>query len=65
MREDVQEAIAELWSKVTQENIEEVTDLKGYRHEFYKLFGFEVEGVDYSQTPALDLPIPSLAIPKK
>ncbi len=60
MREDVQEAVAELWPKVDDKNVTTITDFLGYRHEFYKLFGFEVEGVDYNQPQELALPIPSL-----
>lgn len=47
MREDVQEQVAALWSKVTTENLEEIGDLEGYRNDFFNLFGFNVEGIDY------------------
>jgi len=47
LREDVQQEVAELWSKVDSDNIEELTDLAGYRREFFQLFGFETDGVDY------------------
>ncbi|UWW97485.1 MAG: trans-2-enoyl-CoA reductase family protein [Candidatus Cardinium sp.] len=60
MREDVQQAVADLWSKVNDDNVATITDFVGYRHEFYKLFGFEVEGVDYNQPQVIEVPIPSL-----
>ncbi|CDG49358.1 enoyl-ACP reductase FabV [Cardinium endosymbiont of Bemisia tabaci] len=63
MREDVQEAVAALWSKIDEGNLTTVTDWVGCRHEFYKLFGFEVEGVDYSLPQMAALPIPSLDLP--
>ncbi len=47
MRDDVQQAIADLWPNVTSENLAEVTDLAGYQSDFLKLFGFGLPGVDY------------------
>ena len=47
MRDDIQEKVAQLWTKATTENLAEVGDLEGYRKDFYNLFGFDVEGVDY------------------
>jgi enoyl-[acyl-carrier protein] reductase/trans-2-enoyl-CoA reductase (NAD+) len=36
-----------LWDQVTQENFHELSDYAGYHHEFLKLFGFDLPGVDY------------------
>ena len=47
MREDVQQAVSELWPEVSSENLEEVTDFAGYQSDFLKLFGFGLPGVDY------------------
>ncbi|PZQ86082.1 enoyl-ACP reductase FabV [Flavobacterium lindanitolerans] len=47
MRDDVQEKVAALWEKATTENLSEIGDLEGYRKDFYNLFGFDIEGVDY------------------
>src|SRR3990172_4018863 len=49
MRADVQSEVAALFPQVTTENLREVTDFAGFQREFRKLFGFEVEGVDYEQ----------------
>ncbi|WP_299667648.1 enoyl-ACP reductase FabV [uncultured Polaribacter sp.] len=49
MREDVQAEIAELWKKATSENLSEIGDLQGYSDEFFSLFGFKVDGVDYDK----------------
>ncbi|CAD5258844.1 Enoyl-(acyl-carrier-protein) reductase (NADH) [Alteromonas sp. 38] len=47
---DVTQAkIQALWDKVTQDNFHELSDYAGYHHEFLKLFGFDIEGVDYEQ----------------
>ena len=58
MREEIQKAVAELWPRVTTENLETLSDMKGYRSEFLKLFGFGLPGVDYAQEvdPAVDIP---------
>lgn len=47
MRPDVQGNIAKLWAEAVTENLSEISDLEGYRKDFYNLFGFDVEGVDY------------------
>ena len=47
MRDDVQQEVAALWPLATSENVEEISDLAGYRRDFSNLFGFDVEGVDY------------------
>jgi enoyl-[acyl-carrier protein] reductase / trans-2-enoyl-CoA reductase (NAD+) len=43
----VQEEVTRLWGKIDNANLNEVADLKGYKQEFLRLFGFEVAGVDY------------------
>lgn len=47
MKNEVQQKVIEYWPKVTSENLEALTDIQGYRDDFYKLFGFNVQGVDY------------------
>jgi enoyl-[acyl-carrier protein] reductase/trans-2-enoyl-CoA reductase (NAD+) len=47
MRADVQEQVEQLWPIITSDNIEQISDIAGYRREFLRLFGFEVDGVDY------------------
>lgn len=48
MRDDVQAEVASLWEKATSENLAEIGDLQGYRDDFYNLFGFGFDGVDYN-----------------
>lgn len=43
----IQNEVASLWPQVTEENLFEKTDYKGYNTEFLKLFGFGIAGVDY------------------
>ena len=47
MRADVQEKVAQLWLQATTENLSKIGDLEGYRKDFYNLFGFEFDKVDY------------------
>lgn len=47
LRDDVQSECKRLWEQVTTENLSELTDYAGYKHEFLKLFGFERDDVDY------------------
>lgn len=47
MTPEVQNAGAELWPRVTTENLEELTDIAGYRTEFLRMFGFGLPGIDY------------------
>jgi enoyl-[acyl-carrier protein] reductase/trans-2-enoyl-CoA reductase (NAD+) len=48
LREDVQAECKALWPQVTTENLFQLTDYAGYKHEFLKLFGFERDDVDYT-----------------
>jgi len=58
MRPDVQEKVAELWAQATTETLPTLGDLKGYRTDFFNLFGFEVPKVDYNTdvNEMVDLP---------
>ena len=60
MREDVQELVAKLWPEATTENLAEMGDLAGYRHDFYNLFGFEFDGVNYQAEANELVNVPSI-----
>ena len=47
MQKDVQDEVTELWNTLSQDNLKECADLDGYWEDFYALFGFGIEGVDY------------------
>lgn len=47
MRDDIQAQVSKLWAEATTENLEQIGDLEGYRKDFYNLFGFGFEKVDY------------------
>lgn len=44
---EVQSKVEAIWPQVTEENLFELTDFKGYKDEFLRLFGFGVKGVNY------------------
>jgi enoyl-[acyl-carrier protein] reductase / trans-2-enoyl-CoA reductase (NAD+) len=56
----VQARVQELWSQVTNENLYELTDFAGYKLEFLRLFGFEIEGVNYEADVDLKVDIPGI-----
>ena len=45
----VQTKVDELMPKITVENMEEIADLEGYKHDFLATSGFDIEGVDYEE----------------
>lgn len=47
--DETQAKIKLLWDQVTQENFHQLSDYAGYHHDFLKLFGFDISGVDYDQ----------------
>ena len=55
---EVQAKVEALWNEVTTENLSDLTDFAGYKHEFLRLFGFEIAGVDYDAdvNPKVDIP---------
>jgi enoyl-[acyl-carrier protein] reductase/trans-2-enoyl-CoA reductase (NAD+) len=60
MRPEIQDQVSALWPQVTSENIEALTDFKGYKQEFLRLFGFEIDGVDYDADVDPVVPIDGL-----
>ncbi|MDD6000187.1 MAG: trans-2-enoyl-CoA reductase family protein [Lachnospiraceae bacterium] len=53
MREDVQKEVMDIWKEINSDNLLQVADTEGYWNDFYQMFGFRVEGVDYTQ----DVPV--------
>ncbi|WP_024770955.1 enoyl-ACP reductase FabV [Aquimarina macrocephali] len=47
MRSDIQEKVSQLWEKASTETLSSIGDLKGYKTEFFNLFGFNYDEVDY------------------
>lgn len=49
MRESIQEKVEKAWMQVTTENLSEYADIEGYWEEFYHMFGFRYDNVDYTK----------------
>lgn len=60
MKPEVQDAVADLWKQVSKDNIGEIGDIGGYWQEFYEIFGFRMDGVDYEADVNIQGKIPSL-----
>ncbi|MFG1496535.1 enoyl-ACP reductase FabV [Saccharospirillum sp. HFRX-1] len=46
---EVQAEVEAIWNQVDSSNVDELTDFAEYQKEFFKLFGFGYEQVDYDQ----------------
>jgi len=59
LSDDIQNACRDLWPKITTENLRELTDYDEYKKEFLELFGFGIDGVDYSAdvNPVVDFDV--------
>jgi len=57
MRAPVQATIDQVWQRITSENLLEVSDYTSFKREFRTLFGFEVDGVDYSKPVEVEVPL--------
>ncbi len=47
MQPEIQSEVSALWKTISTENLDTHADLEGYFSDFYKLFGFGIDGVDY------------------
>lgn len=61
MTPEVQELVGKRWAEVNTDNLGELGDFEGYQASFLRLFGFGVEGVDYSAETDTAVAVPSLA----
>jgi len=60
MREDVQEAVKDIWPQINDDNLRDLTDFEGYQSAFLRLFGFGLAGVDYEADIDVEVPIPGI-----
>lgn len=49
LSKSVQTKVDELMPQLTVENMEDIADLEGYKHDFLATSGFDIEGVDYEE----------------
>ena len=60
MESEVQQEVEKIWNGITPENLTEVADIDEYWKEFYEIFGFKIDGVDYGMDCDIQVQIPSL-----
>lgn len=48
MLPEIQSEVTKAWESLSAENFRELTDIDGYWSDFYAMFGFGIDGVDYS-----------------
>lgn len=56
----LQELLGKRWAEVNTENLTEYGDFEGYQSSFLRLFGFGLEGVDYSADTDTAIGVPSI-----
>ncbi len=56
----IQEQVKAWWNDVADDNIYTMTDFAGYKAEFLRLFGFGIEGVDYTADVNPNVAIPGI-----
>ncbi len=49
MRAEIQNEVKRRWEIVSDDNIEDLSDISGYHSDFMQMHGFEVPGVDYTR----------------
>lgn len=54
MREEVQREVMRRWEMITTETVSELADTEGYWEDFYHMFGFHYENVDYEEDILLE-----------
>lgn len=60
MREDVQAEVDHLWNRLETDSVQFLADLEGYRADFFHLFGFSTDGIDYGADTEPNVEIPNL-----
>ncbi len=60
MDPEVQAEVAKYWNTISTENLEEISDIAGYRKDFFNLFGFEIDGIDYEKDTNENIKVPSI-----
>lgn len=59
MKDEVQKEVSVIWDNANTENVREITDIEGFRNDFFKLFGFGFENINYEDDVEIDINLPS------
>jgi enoyl-[acyl-carrier protein] reductase/trans-2-enoyl-CoA reductase (NAD+) len=57
LKDDIQQFVADNWSLVSAETLDDMTDFDGYKQAYLEMHGFEVAGMDYEAEVDPDIPI--------
>lgn len=49
LQEETQKKVMDIWAEIDTENVKELADIEGYWEDFYHMFGFGFENVDYEE----------------
>ena len=60
LSDDVQNEMNDIWEKIRNGEGREYIDIDRYWKDFYEIFGFGIDGVDYEADVDIQVPIPSL-----
>jgi enoyl-[acyl-carrier protein] reductase/trans-2-enoyl-CoA reductase (NAD+) len=60
MRASVQSEVAESWDRISTDNLNDLSDYDGYKHEFLALFGFDLPDINYEADIDLEVSIKEL-----
>jgi enoyl-[acyl-carrier protein] reductase/trans-2-enoyl-CoA reductase (NAD+) len=60
MRSDIQEKVSQLWEQASTTTLSSIGDLEGYKNDFFNLFGFNYDEIDYTVDTDESVNIPSL-----
>ena len=59
---EIQEEVKKCWEAVTTDTVNEYCDIDGYWEDFYHMFGFRYEDIDYTQDVDADVEIDGIII---
>jgi len=54
---EVQEQVASIWGDITNDNLTELADWPYFKNEFARLFGFNINEIDYDKPVEIDIPL--------
>jgi len=60
LRDDIQNEVKKRWEEIDTDNVKELADVDGYWEDFYRMFGFNEEGIDYEAETDPVVEIPSI-----
>lgn len=60
MKPEIQKEVADLWNRLDDSVIREHADIEGYWDDFFQMFGFRMDGVDYTKDTDPEVAIPSI-----